>query len=105
MLSTMHTGKKMDTDRTRHRSEDPVLKPDLVLNYNDNMRLVDKADMMVSFVDCTRKMVTWHNKLFFHLVDIALLNAYNYMLIWIGKRPSSLRKFTHTLFLTSYWID
>ena len=105
MLSTIHTGQMMDTGRTRHGTEDPILKPDLVLDYNDNMRLVDKADMMVSFVDCARKTVTWHNKLFFHLVDIALLNAYNYMLIWIGKRPSSLRKFTHTLFLTSYWID
>ena len=97
MLSTIHTGQMMDTGRTRHGTEDPMLKPDLVLYYNDNMRPVDKADMMISFVDCARKTVTWHNKLFFHLVDIALLNAYNYILIWIGKRASSLRKFTHTV--------
>ena len=87
----------MDTGRTRHGTEDPILKPDLVLDYNDNMRLVDKADKRVSFVDCVRKPVTWHNKLFFHLVDIALLNAYNYMLLWSGKKPSTLRKFTHTV--------
>ena len=37
MLSTIHTGQMMDTGRTQHRTEDAVLKPGLVLNYNDNM--------------------------------------------------------------------
>ena len=95
MLSTVHTGQMMDTGRTQHGTEDAVLKPGLVLDYNDNMRLVDKVDMMVSFVDCAKKTVRWHHKLFFHLVDITLLNAYNCMLVWSGKKPSSLRKCTH----------
>ena len=53
--------------------------------------------MMVSFVDCARKTVRWHHKLFFHLVDITLLNAYNYILVWSGKKPLPLIKFTHTV--------
>ena len=61
MLSTIHTGQMMDTGRTRHGTEDPILKPDLVLDYNDNIRLVDKANMIVSFLHCARKTVIWHH--------------------------------------------
>ena len=49
ILSTVHTGQMMDTGRTQHGTEDPLLKPDLVPDYNDSMLLVDRADMMEHF--------------------------------------------------------
>ena len=40
------------------------------------MRLVDKSDMQISSIECTRKTVKWYNKLFLHLLDISMLNSY-----------------------------
>ncbi|CAH2013935.1 unnamed protein product [Acanthoscelides obtectus] len=32
--------------------------------------------MMLSSVDCTRRCLKWYKKLFFHSIDITLLNAH-----------------------------
>ncbi|KAJ8346719.1 hypothetical protein SKAU_G00281200 [Synaphobranchus kaupii] len=40
------------------------------------MGAVDRVDMFTSFVDCARKSTKWYKKLFFHLLDTAVLNAY-----------------------------
>ena len=56
------------------------------------MRLVDKADMQLGSVDSLRKSVKWYKKVFFHLVDICMLNAYNIYMTKTGER-SSLRLF------------
>ena len=51
------------------------------------MRLVDKADMQIGFAESARKTVKWYRKLFYHLVDIVLLNSYNLYLVKTGKHP------------------
>nr|XP_053648511.1 piggyBac transposable element-derived protein 4-like [Cherax quadricarinatus] len=58
-----------------------------VIDYTQNMRLVDKCDMQIGFVDCVRKSYKWYMKLFFHLVEISVLNAYNMYQIKTGNRP------------------
>ena len=30
------------------------MKPDSVINYNKNMRLVDKADLQINAIECVR---------------------------------------------------
>ncbi|CAH1966735.1 unnamed protein product [Acanthoscelides obtectus] len=55
---------------------DNVIKPLCVLEYNRQMGAVDRSDMMLSSVDCTRKWLKWYKKLFFHSIDITLLNAH-----------------------------
>ena len=97
MLSTLHTGKMMTTGKVNYRTGEVIKKSDLVIDYTANMRLVDKADMMVIFVECVRKTVRWYNKLFMHLIDITLLNAYNFRMIRSGNRPTSLKKFTYAV--------
>jgi len=37
---------------------------------------VDKTDMQLSLTECTHKTRKWYIKLFFHLVDMSLYNAY-----------------------------
>eukprot|EP00063_Salmo_salar_P068066 XP_014042901.1 PREDICTED: piggyBac transposable element-derived protein 4-like [Salmo salar] len=39
------------------------------------MGAVDKADMINSFVECTRKTTKWYKKIFFQLIDTAVLNG------------------------------
>ncbi|KAJ8945533.1 hypothetical protein NQ318_020378 [Aromia moschata] len=37
---------------------------------------VDRTDMMLSSTECVRKTVKWYKKLFFHIVDLCLLNSH-----------------------------
>lgn len=77
MLSTIHTGAMVDTERIDRRTREYVQKPDIVLDYNKNMRLVDKSDMQVGFIDSLRKCTRWYKKFILHSMDMSILNAYN----------------------------
>lgn len=40
------------------------------------MGAVDKSDAIIRTVSCTRKALKWYKKLFFHLLDVSVWNAY-----------------------------
>ncbi|XP_069168982.1 uncharacterized protein [Procambarus clarkii] len=46
LLTTIHEGTMVNSDKVHRVSKEPVYKPDCVLDYNINIRLIDKADMM-----------------------------------------------------------
>ncbi|KAK8373591.1 hypothetical protein O3P69_011740 [Scylla paramamosain] len=48
ILTTVHTGDLQDSGKVDHHTQEPVKKPDAVIDYNINMRLVDKSDMMLT---------------------------------------------------------
>jgi hypothetical protein len=63
--------------------ETPVLrgvhqktKPSAVLDYNKYNIGVDKSDQMLSYYSFQRNSVKWWKKLFFHLFNLALVNAH-----------------------------
>ncbi|CAK9813141.1 PiggyBac transposable element-derived protein 4 [Anthophora plagiata] len=74
MLSTMHTADFATV--SRRGRERVVQKPVCVLDYNNSMGTVDKADMVISTVNSTRKSLKWHRKFFFHLLNVCVWNAY-----------------------------
>ncbi|XP_064868624.1 piggyBac transposable element-derived protein 4-like [Oncorhynchus nerka] len=75
VLSTVHTATMSATGKVDHLTGERKIKPDCVLDYNLKMGAVDKADMINSFVECTRKTNKWYKKIFFHLIDTAVLNG------------------------------
>jgi hypothetical protein len=52
------------------------------------MGTIDKTDMLLSSVECVRRTMKWYKKLFFHIVDMSLLNAYSAYKIVTGKHIS-----------------
>ncbi|KAJ8953416.1 hypothetical protein NQ318_023533 [Aromia moschata] len=52
------------------------VKPLCVLSYNEEMGAIDRSDMMISTVDCTRKTIKWYKKLVFHTLGMCMLNAH-----------------------------
>lgn len=78
MLSTVHKHVVLRTKsidwKDEHRCH--VWKPECVVDYNINMRLVDQSDAMISSIDCARPSIKWYKKLFFHLLDVSVLNAH-----------------------------
>ncbi|KAG5891125.1 hypothetical protein JTB14_022237 [Gonioctena quinquepunctata] len=53
-----------------------ILKPAAVVDYNQNMGGVDKTDMLLSTTKTVRKCIKWYKKVFFHLLDLAVLNSH-----------------------------
>lgn len=48
-----------------------IKKPLAVLSYNANMG----SDMQLSSAECVRKTIKWYKKVFFHLLDLTVLNC------------------------------
>ncbi|KAJ8918212.1 hypothetical protein NQ315_014080 [Exocentrus adspersus] len=65
-----------------------VYKPQMVLDYSQNMGAVDRTDMLQSSIESVRKSVKWYKKLFFHLLDMPLLNAHTIYKIKTGEAIS-----------------
>lgn len=80
------------------------MKPDLVTDYTQNMRLVDKSDSQLSNTECLRKSSKWYIKFFFHLLDTAMLNAYNMWLITREMDPSKKLKLREFVYNVAYQL-
>ena len=68
-----------------------AIKPHAVEDYNAYMRFVDKSDRMVNCYGIARRTWKWTKKLFFHLTDMTILNAFL-------KHKSCSGKMTHKNF-------
>lgn len=82
LLSTVHKGEIVATSKVHYKTKKTVFKPDIVVDYTENMRLIDKSDSQLSGVDCLRISFKWYHKFFLHLVDVTMLNSYN---IWMVR--------------------
>ena len=75
MVST-DSSAKMITVPSRNSYRQTLLKPQAVDLYNHNMNGVDKADQLTVFYPFIRKTRKWWRKLFFWLVEVAVINSY-----------------------------
>jgi len=73
-----------------------AIKPQIVTEYNRHMGYVDKGDRMANSYSISRRTFKWTKKLFFHLLDLAILNSYILHSSCQGKRISH-RDFRFTL--------
>ncbi|KAJ8953488.1 hypothetical protein NQ318_023609 [Aromia moschata] len=62
------------TVRNRYGVEN--VKPCEVDAYNQHMSGIDRSDQMMSYYSCPRKTIRWYKKVIFHLLDVAVWNAY-----------------------------
>ncbi|KAJ8940786.1 hypothetical protein NQ314_010596 [Rhamnusium bicolor] len=73
MLTSMHTSAMQMTEISSNKE---VEKPTCVIDYNLNMGGVDRTDMLLSTTESVRKTIKWYKKVFFHLLDLAILNSH-----------------------------
>lgn len=76
MLSTMHENKIITLPKLDRKTGENIKKPLCVVDYNKNMGAVDRSDMLISSIDSMRKNIKWYKKLFFHCVDLCIVNSY-----------------------------
>jgi len=92
MLSTFHDDLQVPTTKISYQTGEPKIKTKAILDYNADMGAIDKSDMMLSYVECVRKSIKWYRKLFFHFLDLSLLNSY-YVWEVISGEKGGLPKF------------
>ena len=69
-----------------------AIKPQIVMDYKHHMGYVDKGDRMANSYSISRRTFKWTKKLFFHLLDLAILNSY------ILNSSCGSKKMSHTYF-------
>jgi hypothetical protein len=89
MLTTMHRDVMVTLNKKDRKTQEYVRKPQCVTDYNEKMGAVDHSDMMLSSVECIRKTIKWYKKLFFHTVNLCLLNAHAFYLTKTGNKSAS----------------
>ena len=63
-----------------------AIKPANVVDYNRHMGHVDNADRMTNSYMASRGTWKWTKKLFFHLLDLAIVNSYIlFIFMWWEK--------------------
>jgi len=92
-LTNIHDPPSKDNFRDEHRN---AIKPAIVADYNRHMGYVDKADRMANSYTASRRTWNWTKKLFFHLLDMTILNSF-ILLSTCGGKKISHRDFRLTL--------
>jgi len=73
-----------------------AIKPTIVTGYNCHMGYVDNTDRMVNTYTASRRTWKWTIKLFFHPLDLCIVNSY-ILLSSCGRKKISHRDFRLTL--------
>ena len=83
------------------RVKDPVTKTSVTAN-NQSMGGVDKSDQYISYHKVSRKTIKYWKTMFYHLIDIAVVNAYilyNWLQLQNSGKPITENKFRDALVL------
>nr|XP_034839650.1 piggyBac transposable element-derived protein 4-like [Maniola hyperantus] len=73
MITTQHHPRLIIT---RNRFGKLLKKPKEVAEYNKYMSGIDISDQMLSYYSTPKKTIRWYKKVFFHIFDMAIWNAY-----------------------------
>ena len=81
MLSTIHNANEYVMVKRKEKVADKwesidVKQPKVISEYNSFMNGVDKSDQILSSNNLLRKCFRWWKTLFFHLIDIAIVNGF-----------------------------
>jgi len=79
-----------------HNEHGNAIKPAIVADYNCHMGHVDNADRMANSYTASPRTWKWTKKLFYHLLDMAIVNSY-ILLSSCGGKKISHRDFCLTL--------
>ncbi|KAL4104361.1 hypothetical protein QTP88_019662 [Uroleucon formosanum] len=78
LLSNFHD--PMDTENVQRRAKDGTVStipcPKVLKDYNQNMNCVDKLDQNKKSCQIDRKSHKWWHRIFFHFLDIAVVNSH-----------------------------
>ncbi|XP_026161494.1 piggyBac transposable element-derived protein 4-like isoform X2 [Mastacembelus armatus] len=105
MCSTVHQAYSGQTVRRKvkeagvwHNKSIPV--PDCIVDYSRNMGRIDLSDALIGFYRIHHKKTKWYKTLFYHFLDIAVVNSYllHKELFEIKQDPTQAKPLIHKAF-------
>lgn len=96
MLSMMHDASMVQKQRrSRHAPGgiENVMKPTMIEEYNKHMGGVVKSDQLLSYYGFSHRTVKWWRRVFFHLLDMSVVNAYV-----LYRKTTNNKRITHENF-------
>lgn len=92
LLTTCHNDVAMtNTKKTYRKTNMPVIKPKVVLDYNNSMNAVDKQDQQLLSFPVMRRYAKGYKKMFFYMLDVAIFNSYALQKKITGKKTALYR--------------
>ena len=76
LLSTSHTCQPINTRKRKRGTDEAIIKPEIVLEYNKFMKGVDQVDQYLAFYSFNRKTVKWWKRAATHLLHLARVQAH-----------------------------
>ena len=79
MISTIHDSSMVSSQRRSKFADgghESVQKPQCVVEYNSHMGGVDLSDQLVTYYNFAHRTVKWWRRVFFHLLETSIVNAY-----------------------------
>ena len=92
MLTNIHDPPSEGNFQDEHGN---AIKPAIVVDYNRHMGYVDKADRMANSYTASRRTWKWTKKLFFHVLDMTILNSFILLCTCGGKKNLTQRFSIH----------
>lgn len=76
LLSTIHNTEQVKTNKN-DKDDNIIIKPKVVIDYNDAMGGVDRLDQHLRDYEIIRKRgKKYYKKIFFHLIDLCIWNSF-----------------------------
>ena len=75
LLSTKHNGEFVDTEKINKQTNQPLRKPQVVLDYNDCMNAVDQFDQNMAYYCFNWKTVKWWKRALTHLIHVSKVQS------------------------------
>lgn len=98
MISTFHDATEKDY-KVNYKKE-IIVKPVVVIDYTKNMLGVDLFDQMEAYYCFTRKTNKWWRKMFIHMFNMVLTNAYILYKVFHKQKGTDKDKiYTHSQFV------
>ena len=76
MLSTYHDAATETVQQRTRSGVQEIVKPTVIVNYTRRMGAVDRADHYCASYGFMRKSLKWWRKVFFWLLEVAVVNSY-----------------------------
>ena len=83
LLTNIHDPPREGNYRDEHGN---AIKPAIVADYNHRMGHVDNVDRMANSYMASHRTWKWTKKLFFHLLDLAIVNSYILLSSCVGRK-------------------
>jgi hypothetical protein len=87
ILSTCHDDVAMEkTEKINRKTNMPIIKPKVVIDYNSSMNAVDKQDQQLSSFPVKRRYAKGYKNMFFYVMDVAIFSSYELQKNITGKK-------------------